>query len=124
MTGFIKLPRNLLDWGWRYDPNTLALYVILLLKAQWSDYCYKGVELKRGQLLTTVAELCRESGLSTRQTRTALDRLKSTGKITIRTTSKFSIITLLEYDCENDNNTINNKQITDKRQTKDKPSYI
>ena len=112
MEGFVKLPRKLLNWGWHYDPNTLALYIILLLKAQWGDFCYKNVELKRGQLVTTVAELCQESGLSTRQTRTALDRMKSTGKITIRTTSRFSIITLLEYDCELENNQQSNSQIT------------
>lgn len=100
--GFIKLPRELTRWGWYGDNDMLSVYVRLLLKAAWARSEYKGVELERGQLVTTVAELASENGLSVRQIRTVLDRLKATNKITVTSTTKFSIITLLEYDSQPD----------------------
>ena len=43
--------------------------------------------------------------------------LKTTDKITVKTTNKFSIITLIEYDCDFENNSQNNSLATDKQQT-------
>ena len=117
MDGYIKLPRSLLEWEWFGDPHTLKVYIKLLFTAVFRDCRYKGYELKRGQLLTTIPQIAALCGLSIQQTRTALEHLKSTDKITVKTTNKFSIITLIEYDCDFENNSQNNSLITDKQQT-------
>ena len=41
--------------------------------------------------------LSEQTGLSERQIRTALDHLKSTGEVTIKTTNKYSLITIVNY---------------------------
>lgn len=117
MDGYVKLPRSLSEWEWFDDPNTLKVYIKLLFAAEFRDRRYKGCELKRGQLLTTIPKISTLCGLSPQQTRTVLERLKATDKITVKTTNKFSIITLVEYDCDFENNSQNNTQTTGKQQT-------
>lgn len=114
---YVKLNRNLLHWECFGNNNALLVLVRLTLKAAWRDTQYQGVALKRGQVVTTIAELEKENKLTTQQIRTALDHLKATGKITVEGTKKFSVITLLDYDCFFENNTQNNTQITHEQHT-------
>lgn len=131
--GFVKIPNDLSEWAWYGDNNTLAVYVRLLLGAVWKDRNYQNVHLKRGQIATTIPQIAEQSNLTVQQVRTVLNRLKATGKITVNSTSKFSVITLVEYDCDivtNSQNNIpltdeqhtNNRQITDNQQTGNSPS--
>ena len=110
--GYVKLNRNLLCWEYYNNNNALLVLVRLTLKAAWRDTQYQGVALKRGQVVTTISELEKENQLTKQQIRTALDHLEATHKITRTATKKFSIITLLDYDCFFENNTQNNTQIT------------
>lgn len=96
--GFIKLPRNLLNWRWYANNNTRLVYFDLLLRAEWTEREYLGTTLKRGQIAVTVAALAASNHLSVQQTRTALNNLKSTGEITIAANTKFSVVTLNFYD--------------------------
>lgn len=126
--GFAKIPNDLTEWAWFNDNNTLAVYIRLILGAAWRDREYKNVHLKRGQIVTTIPQIAEQSNLTVQQVRTVIDRLKSTGKITVERTSKFSIITLIEYDCDavynsqdnsptTDNQQSDNRQVTDKQRT-------
>lgn len=122
--GFVKLPRTMLEWGWLDDGNTLKVYLVLLLSANWKDGEWHGIKVKRGQLITgrdRLAQICR---LSVRQVRTALEHLKSTNEITIKTTSKFSIITLNNYDSMElcDNKTTNDRPTSAQLPTNDRPT--
>lgn len=110
--GFVKLPDTLSEWAWYYDNNTLGVYIRLFIEAAWKDTSYKNVNLKRGQAIATLPKLAEQSGLSVQQVRTILNRLKSTGKITVENTAKFSIITMLEYDCDSEINSQNNSLST------------
>lgn len=115
--GFVKLPNELAEWAWYNDNNTLAVYVRLIFGAAWKDREYKNVHLKRGQIITTIPQIAEQSNLTVQQVRTVIDRLKSTGKITVERTSKFSIITLTEYDCDAVSNSQDNSPTTDKQQS-------
>lgn len=115
--GFVKLPSNLSEWAWYCDNNTLGVYIRLLIGAAWRDTDYKNVHLKRGQIVTTIPKIAEQCGITIQQTRTILSRLKSTGKITVENTSKFSIITLIGYDCDIGNNSQDNSLSTGKQQT-------
>ena len=127
--GFVKLPNELTEWAWYNDNNTLAVYVRLIFGAAWKDREYKNVHLKRGQIITTIPQIAEQSNLTVQQVRTVIDRLKSTGKITVERTSKFSIITLTEYDCDAVSNSqatvqqqTNNSQATVQQQTNNSPT--
>lgn len=96
-SGFIKLYRDILDWEWYRDPCVCRLFVHLLLTANFEDARWRGIEVKRGQHVTSLASLSKETGLSLQQIRTALRKLKSSGEIGIRTTSRYSIVTVVKY---------------------------
>ncbi len=108
--GWIKLHRKILEWEWYPNAATRILFLHLLIEANWEDTWQNGILIKRGQLLTTVKKLATINQQTIQQTRTALERLKSTNEITIKTTSKFSIITVINYDLYQANNKPNNKQ--------------
>lgn len=95
--GFIALYRSLLSWGWHADPATGWLFVNLLLMANWEDGEWQGKPIKRGQLVTGRKALAAQTGLSEQTVRTSLNRLKSTNEITIASTNKFSVITIVNY---------------------------
>lgn len=95
--GFVALHRSLLSWGWHADPATGWLFVNLLLMANWTDSVWQGMTIKRGQLVTGRKALAVQTGLSEQTVRTSLNRLKSTNEITIASTNKFSVITIVNY---------------------------
>lgn len=96
--GYIKLWRSLLKWEWYSDVNVSRLFIHLLLTANYEDTTWRGETIHRGQRLTSVAKLSEETGLTTKEVRTALNKLTRTNELTIKTTNKFSVITVEKYD--------------------------
>ncbi len=95
---FIKLNRKILKWRWYQDANTFRVFVHLLLLANVTDRDFEQVTIRRGQLVTSVAHLSRDLKISVKSIRTALEHLKSTNEVAIKTTSKYSIITINNYN--------------------------
>ena len=112
MSGYIKLHRKLLDWEWYSDINAARIFLHCLLKANYQDKRWHGIEIKRGSFITTIDTLAKETGLSKQQTRTALYKLKSTHEITHQATRNYSLLIIEKYndyqDKENEDNTRNN----------------
>ena len=98
MNGYVKLHRKMTEWEWYTDVNTKAVFLHLLLMANYKDGYYKGMEIKRGQVITGRKALARVLGLSEQTVRTSLNRLKSTNEITIKSTNKLSLVTIENYD--------------------------
>lgn len=98
--GFVQLNDSLKNWAWINDPKTFYTYGRLMLDAAWSDKEVGNVHLQRGQLVISQREYAKSIGLSYQEFRTILERLKSTQKITQSKSAKFTIITLVEYDCD------------------------
>lgn len=96
--GYIKLFRTIQDWEWYDDPNTLALWVHLLVGANWKESEWHGEAIPRGSFITSVSKLASETGLSERQIRTCLGRLEKTGEIVREGTNKWTKITVCKYD--------------------------
>jgi len=78
---------------------------------------WHSIKIERGSFITSLPNLSEETGLTVQQTRTALDKLISTGNITNKSYTKYRVITIQNYDNYQDNNSQNNRQITDKQQT-------
>lgn len=98
MNGHIKLHRALVEWGWYTDLPTCKLWLHILLRANYKACAWKGIEIPRGAFVTSYAALSTESGLTVKQVRTALDKLKSTGEITVKTNRHYTIVTVAKYD--------------------------
>ena len=115
MSGHITLDRKILEWEWYTNINTKVVFIHLLLQANWKDARWQGKIIKRGQLVTSIPSLCTALELTPREVRTALDHLCTTGEIDRQTTSKYSVITVLNYDLYQSSD----RQTTDKRQSND-----
>jgi uncharacterized phage protein (TIGR02220 family) len=100
--GWIKLHRQILEWEWYKDPVAYRLFTHLLLKANHQEQGWQGIIVGRGQLVAGRVKLSQETGLTQQQIRTGLKRLKSTSEITIKTTNRFSIITIANWDIYQD----------------------
>jgi hypothetical protein len=112
MAGWIKLHRKMLEWEWYDDINVCRLWTHLLLKANHKDNRWKGVDVKAGQLITGRLSLSDETGLTEQQIRTALKKLKSTGEITSKIYSKFSVITITSWPSHQTDNQQETQQAT------------
>jgi hypothetical protein len=77
--GFIKLHRSLLKWEWYDDMNVFRVFLHLLLTANYEDKNWHGITIKRGQRVFSFEGLSKETKLSVRNVRTAIDKLKTTG---------------------------------------------
>ncbi len=118
--GFIVLSKKMLKWGWYHDNNTKILFIHLLLTANWEEKEWQGIEIKRGQIITSIGHLAQQANLSIQQVRTSLNKLISTNEITKSTTNKYTIITIKNYRKYQDHNKQNNIQITNEQQTNNK----
>lgn len=96
--GWSKLYRSLLHWRWFKFSETLHLFIYCILKANHKDISWQGIEIKRGEFVTSLKTITEETGLTTQKIRTSTNRLKSTSEITIKSTNKYTIITVCNYD--------------------------
>ena len=126
---FIKLYRSLLDWEWWDDKNVTRLFLTILLSANWQTKKWHGTTIEKGSVFTSIEHLSKKSGLTMQQTRTALNKLKSTGEITIKSTNKGTLVTVEnwgkyqfmpeEITSESTSNPTNNQQTDNKQITND-----
>ena len=107
MIGWLKLHRKLLDWEWYNKSEYVHLFLHILIKANFEEKKWQGLEIKRGQLIASINHLSLETGISERSIRTILNKLKTTSELTIKTTNKYSLITIekySEYQCDEEKN--------------------
>jgi len=118
-TGWIKLHRQLLEWEWYDDTNTKCLFLHCLLRANHSDTEWRGHKIKRGQFLTSVDTLTRETGLTVSQIRTSLKKLISTSEIASKSQARSTVITVVQYDSHQGSDKPDDKLMTMKSQADD-----
>ena len=123
--GFVKIYRKMTEWEWYDDVNTKVVFLHILLKANWKEKKWHGETILAGEWKTTVREICEQLNMTPKAVRVALDHLKGANTVTVRTTSKNTIITVNNWDFyqREGNQTANEgrsdgKQRADKRQTK------
>ena len=121
MAGFFKIDRRILEWEWYSDINVRLLWYHLLAIVNYKDLKWRGKVIRKGQLVTSYEILSVGSGLSVQQTRTALEKLKSTGEILINPTNKYTIITICKWGFYQNGEDVeqqsNNIQITNEQQS-------
>ena len=96
--GWIKLHRKMIDWEWYSDGNTFRVFVHLLFTANYEDSRYRGYSVPRGSVVIGRKALAETLAISEQNVRTALDHLKSTNEITIKSTNRFSVATVVNYE--------------------------
>lgn len=96
--GFIKLSRNFVNWEWFTNAKTTQVYVFLLLAANPKPDRWRGNVIQKGQLVATLETIRNFTGLSTKEVRTALSHLKSTGYIKTDLLLGRTLITVCDFD--------------------------
>lgn len=120
MKGYIKLHRRILDWEWYKDNNTKTIFIHLLLNACYDNCRFMGNAVERGQYMTSLSRLSSDLNIPIRQVRTALKRLVVTGEIDMRTTNKYSLITICNYESYQIDEAKQKRKSTSKRHADDK----
>lgn len=137
---FIQLHRRLLNWEWFQDSKVLHVFIYLLLKANYKPEMWQGWQLEPGQRVTSYEKIAESTGLSIQNVRTAIKKLKSTCELTCKSTNKFTLITITNWELyqltnkkltyKSTCNLTNNQQTTNKQLTtnnkdnKDNKEYI
>lgn len=96
-TGFIVLDRKILDWRYHDSPTAFAIWIHILLMANWKDGYFLGEMIPRGSLATSYAHLADDIGVDPKTLRKWLDRFESAGMIERKSTNRFTIIKVLNY---------------------------
>lgn len=97
-SGHIKVYRKILDWEWYKNTNTKVVFIHMVLKAYWKDTKIEGAIITRGSFISSVKKLAEETSLTYSQVRRAVSNLKKTGEITSRSTNRFTIFTVENFD--------------------------
>jgi hypothetical protein len=118
--GWVKLWRKILGNELLKHPKLLNLWIYCLVKASHKEHTViinqQSVLLKPGQFIFGRKAAAKEIALSEQEIRTRLNLLKRVGNLTIKSTNKYSIITVINWDrYQGDNDEINqqiNQQVT------------
>ena len=120
MTGWIKIHRKFLDWEWFNKSEAVHLFMYLVLKANHKDGQWQGIDIKKGQFVTSFGKISSDTGISLQTIRTLLKKFEKTNEINIQTTNKFTIVTICKYECYQQENEPTNTLLTNEQQTTNK----
>ena len=123
--GYIKIWRKVKDSGLLQMPTTLALFMHILMNATHKPIKVGtpigAVGLDRGQYMSGRHVLAAELKQTEQQIRTGLVRLTKLQILTIQSTSRYSVYTIVNYNLYQDdattNNQVDNQQTTSKQPT-------
>lgn len=121
--GYVRLWRKSLDAGWIKNHKLWCFWTYCLMKASHKEFDtivgLQIVHLMPGQFIFGRRKAAEETGLSEREVRTILAFLINAGNLTIKTTNKYSVITIVNWpiyqSVNNENDQQNDQQVTSNR---------
>jgi len=123
--GYIKVWRKTIDSGWLQNHKLCSFWLWCLLKATHQEYnqivgC-QTVHLMPGEFVFGRKVAAKELKMSEQEIRTLVDSMRKRKNLTIKTTNKFSVISIVNWSAyQDDEFTINqqiNQQLTNKQPT-------
>jgi hypothetical protein len=117
MSGWIKIHRKFLDWEWFNKSEAVHLFMYLVLKANHKDGQWQGIDIKKGQFVTSFGKISADTKISLQTIRTLLKKFEKSNEINIQTTNKYSVITICKYECYQKETETTNEQLTNKQQS-------
>lgn len=88
----------MLRWDWFQSPETFLFFMYCLLRADYEVVNWQGIEIKRGQFVSSLLNMSHDTRLTVRKIRTALKGLEMTQDLTYETTNRYTLVTLCKYD--------------------------
>jgi hypothetical protein len=121
ITGYVSLFRSFINWEWFTEPNMVTVFIYCLLKANFKDNRWKGIEIKKGSFITSYSTISKDTGLSLQNVRTCIKKLVLTKELTSEPTNKHTLLTVVKYSVYQQKNieanTPPNNQLTNDQQT-------
>lgn len=121
MSTWIKLHRQLLHSEVFQNDKLLRVWIWCLLKASWKEHDQivgrQMVHLKPGQFIYGRKMASRELGYPESTTRDVMDLLKRMGNIDIKSTNKYSVVTICQWELYQSKD-----EKSDNRQTAETPA--
>lgn len=106
MSGFIKLRRGLKGHWIEKDGVTLAVFVHILLNANWEDRVRViggvTVEQQRGEFSTSIRQIADHLGFARSTVKRRIEALKNDGVLGQRRVGKYTAFSIIKYDTGED----------------------
>lgn len=118
--GWIKLHRQFKDWEWYNKSEMVHLFIHCLIKSNFKDGNFQGIEVEKGSFITSLKHLSDETNISIQTIRTCLKKLQLTKEINVKSTNKLTKITICKYESYQFESDEANKQLTNNQQTTNK----
>jgi hypothetical protein len=96
--GWFKMYRSIVDWEWFKEHDITCFFIYCLSNANHSDRNWRGLLIKRGQLVLSRSTACRDLGISDRRYRTIISKLIKSGEITAEPSANHTIITICNWN--------------------------
>ena len=123
--GYVKLWRKSLDAGWLQNHQLWAFWSWSLMKATYKEFDqivgFQTIHLMPGDFIFGRKKAAKELKISDRSIRTILNFLKTSGNLTIKTTNKFSIISIANWETYQQTEIISDQQ-SDQPPTSHRPA--
>jgi hypothetical protein len=120
MPAFFKMPTTLFENWWAKDAFTLQLFNWILAHAAYQEHIeaikivggVTPVTLQRGQMIIGRTSVCKALSMPETIYRNRMEKMERSGMMTQTPTSKFTIVTICNYDSYNGRSHDGNQEAT------------
>lgn len=123
--GWIKLHRSLTEKGYYSDSHYVHLWVHMIIKANHKEkeFLFNGKleKVERGQFISGILQLSRETGINKSKVERILKVFESEKQIERVRTNRFSLFTILSYEQHQSDNNRSEKPVRSQREASEKP---
>ena len=95
--GWVKVYRDFTRWEWYSDIKTARVFFHLLLTVNHKAARWKGIDIQPGQRVVSMQHLADETGLSIKEVRNAINKLKITNDVETKGASKYTLISVVNW---------------------------
>ena len=96
--GWIGINRDIINSSIYKDHGAMRVLLHLLLTVNYSAVEWQSITIDRGETVTSLKRLSEELGMSKNTLLKSLSTLESSGEIAKRTTNKYTLIRVVNYD--------------------------
>ena len=96
--GWIGINRDIINSSIYKDHGAMRVLLHLLLTVNYSAVEWQSITIDRGETVTSLKRLSEELGMSKNTLLKSLSTLESSGEISKRTTNKYTLIRVVNYD--------------------------
>lgn len=96
--GWIGINRDIINSSIYKDHGAMRVLLHLLLTVNYSAIEWQSITIDRGETVTSLKRLSEELGMSKNTLLKSLSTLESAGEVSKRTTNKYTLIRVINYD--------------------------